>query len=104
MRLLSGSLILFLVYGNYTFRQINADILAMERTFIGALGIVGGFLLFPENHKMAVTLVAVLSVGVMGIITFVRYIVYAHSDAARLGCESDNLSCLYEAGFANLAI
>jgi len=79
--------------------------LALARTFIGSVGIfIGFFFWFSGDYSDAISVVAVMAVGFVGIIAFISHVIFAKSDAARLGWANDKPYWQYEVGFANLSI
>ncbi len=78
--------------------------LAIVRNLVATVGIFLGFyFLFSGNPPLGVSLVAVLAVGVVGLIAFLSHVVLHREDAARLGWEVGAPYFQYEVGFANLA-
>lgn len=71
---------------------------------IGSVGIFFGFYFLSEgNLPMALHIVTATTTGVVGILAFIRHVVFHRSDAMRLGWETDRPDWMYEVGFANLA-
>lgn len=70
------------------------------------VGGLGYFLAFTSNEaENAVKPVAILSVGVVGIISMIRHSLFHRSDAIRMGWNSgERNNFQIETGFANLAI
>jgi len=82
-----------------------ARTLALVRNLIGSVGIFFGFFfLFSGEPRIAVVVVAVMGVGIVGLIAFCSHDIFARSDAARLGWGSDHPYWQYEVGFANLSL
>ncbi|MBK6680706.1 MAG: hypothetical protein IPG53_12075 [Ignavibacteriales bacterium] len=52
---------------------------------------------------MALLIVYRYNRGVVGILAFIRHVVFHKSDALRLGWEADRPDWMFEVGFANLA-
>ncbi len=78
--------------------------LSIVRNLIATVGIFFGFyLLFSGNQSLGVSLVAVLAVGIVGLIAFVSHVLLHREDAARLGWAVPVPYFQYEVGFANLA-
>ncbi len=67
---------------------------------------VGFFLAgLDGTAKGALDVVTLLNVGCVGVVSFLRHVVFARSDAARMGWDSEGASNFQlEVGFANLAI
>jgi|TARA_B110000495_G_C22989642_1_gene582595 hypothetical protein len=79
----------------------------MTTTFVvGAIGYFFGFLKISSGSpEEAVGSVALLSVGVVGILSMVRHSVFHRSDAIRIGWDQGRRNNFQiEVGFANLAI
>lgn len=82
-----------------------ARTLALLRIFVGAAGIFFGFFFFFSGEPgVAFTVVSVVAVGIVGLIAFFSHVIFAKSDARRLGWESDHPCWQYEVGFANLSL
>ncbi len=70
---------------------------------IGSIGIFFGFYyFFSGDLAAAIQVVAILTVGVVGVLAFVRHVVYHREDAQRLGWVTERPDWQYEVGFANL--
>ena len=81
--------------------------LLMNATMVvGAIGYFIGFsLISSAGAEAAVSPVALLSVGVVGILSMVRHSVFHRSDAIRMGWNQERRNNFQiEVGFANLAI
>lgn len=78
----------------------------MTMTYVvGAIGYFLGFARLSNGADEAVTPVALLSVGVVGVISMVRHSVFHRSDALRMGWDTGTRNNFQiETGFANLAI
>ncbi len=59
----------------------------------GRMGDAGGYL----------ELLALTTVGIVGVLSFIRHVVFHKSDARRMGWETDRPDWMFEVGFANLA-
>ncbi len=70
---------------------------------IGAAGIFLGFYYLGDDPLMALRIVTATTVGVVGVLAFVRHVIFHKSDAERLGWQTDRPDWMYEVGFANLA-
>jgi hypothetical protein len=70
---------------------------------IGSVGIFFGFNYLGNHPKTSLAIVTATTVGAVGVLAFVRHVVFHKSDAARLGWETDRLDWMFEVGFANLA-
>lgn len=71
--------------------------------FIGAVGIFFGFYYLDHNPQLSLSIVTTSTVGLVGVLAFVRHFVFHKEDAKRLGWETDRPEWAYEVGFANLA-
>jgi hypothetical protein len=81
-------------------------VLMLATYAIGGAGYVIGFArIGPHGAADAVKWVALLSVGVVGVISMVRHSIFHRSDAARMGWDLGRRNNFQiEVGFANLAI
>ena len=70
---------------------------------IGSIGIFFGFYYLAYNPVIAMKIVTVSTVGMVGILGFVRHVIFHKSDAKRMGWETDHPDWMFEVGFANLA-
>jgi len=78
-----------------------ALLLMMVTYAVGGAGIFLGFLESdgtPDRRALVL-----LSVGVVGVLSFVRHVIFHRSDAKRMGWETDRPDWMFEVGFANLA-
>lgn len=82
-----------------------AAIAMMVGNVIGAVGLILGFVRLSAGGTEAIKPVALLVVGILGVVSFVRHSILHASDAARmkwdLGGRTDNFQI--EVGMANLA-
>ncbi|MRR54944.1 MAG: hypothetical protein EG822_10610 [Deltaproteobacteria bacterium] len=69
----------------------------------GAVGIYFGFFYLSAEPERALAIVTATTVGITGIIAFIRHVFFHKSDARRLGWETDRPDWMFEVGFANLA-
>jgi hypothetical protein len=68
------------------------------------VGIFLGFFYLSEGRpETSLAIVTVLTVGVEGVLGFVRHVIFHKQDAKRLGWETDRPDWMWEVGFANLA-
>lgn len=70
--------------------------------------IVGGAGIYLSFGRMGtesgyLELLALTTVGFVGVISFVRHVIFHRSDARRMGWETDRPDWMFEVGFANLA-
>jgi hypothetical protein len=70
---------------------------------IGAVGVALGFYYLPVKPDTALGITVVTTVGIVGVLAFVRHVVFHKSDAKRLGWETERPDWMFEVGFANLA-
>lgn len=70
---------------------------------VGSIGIFLGFYYLTSNPDLSLGLVTLTTVGIVGILGFVRHVIFYKSDAKRLGWETDRPDWMFEVGFANLA-
>lgn len=80
-----------------------AKIISISGMGIGAIGIFFGFYYLGIDAELAVKIVTFTTVGLVGILAFVRHFVFHKSDAQRLRWETDKPDWMFEVGFANLA-
>jgi hypothetical protein len=81
-----------------------AGIISLVSMLIGTIGIFFGFsYLFSGNPDTALSLVTISTVGVVGVLAFIRHVIFHKSDAKRLGWETEKPDWMFEVGFANLA-
>ena len=81
-----------------------ASLISTIGMVIGAIGIFAGFYFLPTDPALALRLVTGLSVGAVGLLAFVRHVIFHRSDAIRLGWPVDHPEWQLEVGFANLAL
>jgi len=77
--------------------------LHLAEIVIATLGIFFGFFYLASDPAKAFALVTGACVGAVGILAFVRHVVFHRSDALRLGWQTDRPDWQLEVGFANLA-
>lgn len=77
--------------------------IALSGMFIGAVGIFFGFYHLGRNPQLALAIVTTTTVGLVGVLAFVRHFIFHKADAKRMGWETDRPEWAYEVGFANLA-
>ena len=70
---------------------------------IGSIGIFFGFYYLGNDPHTSIRIITSATVGIVGVLAFVRHVVFHKSDAIRLGWETDRPEFAYEVGFANLA-
>ncbi len=70
---------------------------------VGGVGIFLGFYYLDSNPAAALDYVTITTVGIVGVLAFIRHVIFHKSDAKRLGWETDRPDWMFEVGFANLA-
>ena len=70
---------------------------------VSALGIFFGFFFLSNKPQASLEIVTIATVGIGGILAFIRHIMFHSDDAKRLGWETDRPDWMFEVGFANLA-
>lgn len=79
-----------------------AKFISILSMVIGTAGIFMAFdFLFTDPEK-ALRIVTFSTVGVTGILAFVRHVIFYKADMKRLGWETDRPDWMFEVGFANL--
>jgi hypothetical protein len=79
-------------------------ILGYAGMLVGAVGLFFGFqYYFGNDQQMALGIVTFTTVGLVGVLAFVRHFIFHKEDAKRLGWETDRPDWMFEVGFANLA-
>ena len=76
--------------------------LSVVSMLAGTVGIFFGFYYLGEQPLLALKLVTLSTVGVVGVLAFIRHFVFYRSDMKRLGWETDRPDWMFEVGFANL--
>ncbi len=80
-----------------------AKVLSISGMLVGAIGIFLGFYYLDENVNQSIQIVTLTTVGLAGVIAFVRHVIFYKQDMKRLGWETDRPDWMFEVGFANLA-
>jgi hypothetical protein len=80
-----------------------AGVIGYVGMLIGSIGIFFGFYFLTSNPGASLRLVTLMTVGIVGVLGFVRHVIFHKSDAKRLGWETDRPDWMFEVGFANLA-
>ncbi len=70
---------------------------------IGTAGIFLGFYHMEHHPALSLKIITMTTVGVTGVLAFVRHFFFHQSDARRLGWETERPEWAFEVGFANLA-
>jgi hypothetical protein len=85
--------------------QISQRLMIMTYVIGGAGYLIGFSKMSSDGAEAAVGPVALLSVGVVGIVSMIRHSLFHRSDAARMGWDLGRRNNFQiETGFANLAI
>jgi hypothetical protein len=80
-----------------------ARLISIAGMVAGAIGIFFGFYYLADAPRTSLNIVTVTTVGIVGVLAFVRHVIFHKSDAKRLGWETDRPDWMFEVGFANLA-
>lgn len=80
-----------------------AGIISTISIIVSGIGIFFGFYYIAENVELAISIVVLSTVGILGVLAFVRHVIFHKSDAKRLGWETDRPDWMFEVGYANLA-
>ncbi len=80
-----------------------AAIIGIVSMIIGSVGIFMGFYYLSSAPEKAYPIVTFSTVGIVGVLAFIRHVIFHKSDAKRLGWETDRPDWMFEVGFANLA-
>ena len=80
-----------------------AQLLNLGGMVVGAVGIFIGFYLLSTAPLTALAIVTGTCVGVVGVLAFLRHVVFHRADAARMGWQTERPDWQFEVGFANLA-
>ncbi|MEI6727023.1 MAG: DUF6790 family protein [Actinomycetes bacterium] len=78
--------------------------ISLARIVVATIGVFLGFyFVFGGHASTAIAVVAVTTVGLVGVLAFVGHVIFYKADARRLGWETDRPDWMFEVGFANLA-
>ena len=80
-----------------------SHIISIVSMVTGSIGIFMGFYFLGLDLNLAITIVTLTTVGIAGILAFIRHVIFYRSDMQRLGMETVNPEWMFEVGFANLA-
>jgi hypothetical protein len=80
-----------------------AGFISIVGMLVGAAGIFLGFYHLSDKPHTALGIVTVTTVGMVGVLAFVRHVIFHKSDAKRLGWETERPDWMFEVGFSNLA-
>jgi len=85
--------------------RMSALIITILGYVASAAGLFLGFYYyFEQDYPTAIRFVTMIAVGVVGLLAFIRHVIFHKSDAKRLGMETANPDWQFEVGFANLAV
>jgi hypothetical protein len=71
---------------------------------ISAVGLFfGWYFFFAKDLSTSVAIVTVTTVGITGVLAFVRHVIFHKDDAKMIGWETERPDWMFEVGFANLA-
>jgi uncharacterized membrane protein YfcA len=80
-----------------------AGIISIVGMLVGTIGLFFGFFYLSHKPQTSLEIVTITTVGIVGILAFVRHVIFHKSDAKRLGWETERPDWMFEVGFANLA-
>jgi hypothetical protein len=80
-----------------------ASLVSLVGMIVGTVGIFFGFYFLAAAPRTALDIVTTTTVGVVGVLAFVRHVFFFRSDAQRLGWQTDHPDWIFEVGFANLS-
>jgi hypothetical protein len=80
-----------------------AGIISMAGMLAGTAGLFFGFFYLSHKPQTSLETVTITTVGIVGVLAFVRHVIFHKSDAKRLGWETERPDWMFEVGFANLA-
>lgn len=70
---------------------------------IGSTGIFFGFYFLGTDPELSLKIVALSTVGIVGVLAYIRHFIFHKDDAKRMGWETDRPDWMFKVGFANLA-
>lgn len=70
---------------------------------VGTAGIFFGFYFDSTQPLFALRIVVLSTVGIVGVLSFIRHVVFYKSDMKRLEWVTEKPDWMFEVGFANLA-
>lgn len=80
-----------------------SGLISIASMIVGAAGIFFGFYFISTQPILALRIVVLSTVGIVGVLSFVRHVVFYKSDMKRLGWITEKPDWMFEVGFANLA-
>jgi len=70
---------------------------------VGSIGVFFGFYFLDTAPQKSIYIVTLSTIGIVGVLAFVRHFIFYKADAKSLGWETDRPDWMFEVGFANLA-
>jgi hypothetical protein len=71
---------------------------------VSSVGIFFGFYyFFSDDLSTSIAIVTITTVGITGVLAFIRHVIFHKDDAKQLGWETERPDWMFEVGFANLA-
>lgn len=80
-----------------------AGLISIISMVVGTVGIFFGFYFAPSQPLLALRIVVLSTVGIVGVLSFIRHVVFYKADMKRLGWVTEKPDWMFEVGFANLA-
>jgi hypothetical protein len=80
-----------------------AGIISIAGMLTGTVGLFFGFFYLSNKPQTSLEIVTFTTVGIVGVLAFIRHVIFHESDAKRLGWETKRPDWMFEVGFANLA-
>jgi hypothetical protein len=80
-----------------------AGIIGWLSMVISFVGFFMGFYYLSDTSSTSLAIVTITTVGITGVLAFIRHVIFHKEDAKRLGWETERPDWMFEVGFANLA-
>jgi uncharacterized membrane protein YfcA len=80
-----------------------AGIIGWLSMVISFVGFFMGFYYLSDTPSTSLAIVMITTVGITGVLAFIRHVIFHKEDAKRLGWETERPDWMFEVGFANLA-
>jgi uncharacterized membrane protein YfcA len=80
-----------------------AGIISIAGMLAGTIGLFFGFFYLSHKPQTSLEIATITTVGIVGVLAFVRHVIFHKSDAKRLEWETERPDWMFEVGFANLA-
>ncbi len=80
-----------------------AGIIGWLSMVISFVGFFMGFYYLSDTPSTSLAIVTITTVGITGVLAFIRHVIFHKEDAKRLGWETERPDWMFEVGFANLA-